>query len=162
MPLITSAGLMIYALSPTIFPNNVYIGLLIGAVLFGVGYIISGLAESYAMLLVGFSFVGGLANAFSDKKADWAKEFKELKELLTDEEYSSARGSTLNAHYTDISVTLWIMTNNKGARTVLRDGVDVPVRDRTHEVLFMDLLFHTVLKINTLINFIRKGFLIKK
>lgn len=42
-------------------------------------------------------------------------------------------------YYTDISVTLWIMTNNKGARTVLRDGVDVPVRDRTHEVLFMDL-----------------------
>ena len=37
----------------------------IGAVLFGVGYIISGLAESYAMLLVGFSFVGGLANAFA-------------------------------------------------------------------------------------------------
>lgn len=42
-------------------------------------------------------------------------------------------------YYTDISVTLWIMTNNKGSRTVLRDGVDVPVRDRTHEVLFMDL-----------------------
>ena len=47
---------------------------------------------------------GGLANAFDERKADWAKEFKELKELLTDEEYSSARGSTLNAHYTDISV----------------------------------------------------------
>ena len=47
---------------------------------------------------------GGLANAFDERKADWSKEFKELKELLTDEEYASARGSTLNAHYTDISV----------------------------------------------------------
>ena len=47
---------------------------------------------------------GGLANAFDQRKADWAKEFQELKELLTEEEYSSARGSTLNAHYTDISV----------------------------------------------------------
>ena len=47
---------------------------------------------------------GGLANAFDQRKADWAKEFAELKELLTEEEYQSARGSTLNAHYTDISV----------------------------------------------------------
>ena len=47
---------------------------------------------------------GGLANAFDERKAEWAKEFKELKDLLTDEEYSLARGSTLNAHYTDISV----------------------------------------------------------
>ena len=47
---------------------------------------------------------GGLANAFDQRKAEWAKEYAELKELLTDEEYTSARGSTLNAHYTDISV----------------------------------------------------------
>ena len=47
---------------------------------------------------------GGLANAFDPRKADWKNEYAELKELLTDEEYSLARGSTLNAHYTDISV----------------------------------------------------------
>ena len=47
---------------------------------------------------------GGLANAFDERKADWSKEYKELKELLNDEEYSLARGSTLNAHYTDISI----------------------------------------------------------
>ena len=47
---------------------------------------------------------GGLANAFDERKADWSREYKELKELLTDEEYAAARGSTLNAHYTDISV----------------------------------------------------------
>lgn len=42
-------------------------------------------------------------------------------------------------YYTDISVTLWIMNNNKGARKVLRDGQEAMVRDRTNEVLFMDL-----------------------
>lgn len=42
-------------------------------------------------------------------------------------------------YYTDISVTLWIMNNNKGARKFLRDGQEVMVRDRTNEVLFMDL-----------------------
>lgn len=42
-------------------------------------------------------------------------------------------------YYTDISVTLWIMNNNKGAREVLRDGQEVMVRDRTNEVLFIDL-----------------------
>ena len=47
---------------------------------------------------------GGLANAFDQRKTEWAKEYEELKELLTEEEYASARGSTLNAHFTDISV----------------------------------------------------------
>ena len=42
MPLITSAGLLIYALSPTLFADNVYIGLLIGTVLFSVS---AGLSE---------------------------------------------------------------------------------------------------------------------
>ena len=60
--------------------------------------------EAEQVILSKYVGWGGLANAFSDKKVDWAKEYAELKELLTDEEYSSARGSTLNAHYTDISV----------------------------------------------------------
>ena len=60
--------------------------------------------EAEQVILSKYVGWGGLANAFSDKKADWSKEYAELKELLTDEEYSSARGSTLNAHYTDISV----------------------------------------------------------
>lgn len=37
----------------------------IGAAFFGVGFIMSGLAKSFAMLMLGFSFVGGLANAFA-------------------------------------------------------------------------------------------------
>ena len=47
---------------------------------------------------------GGLASAFDEKKADWAKEYKQLKNLLNEKEYASARGSTLNAHYTDVGV----------------------------------------------------------
>lgn len=42
MPLITSAGLLIYAFSPVVFPDNVYTGLLIGTVLFSVS---AGLSE---------------------------------------------------------------------------------------------------------------------
>ena len=60
--------------------------------------------EAEQIILSKYVGWGGLANAFDQRKADWAKEYTELKELLTDEEYTSARGSTLNAHYTDISV----------------------------------------------------------
>lgn len=47
---------------------------------------------------------GGLANAFDSSKNDWSKEYAELKTLLTPEEYSSARSSTLNAHYTSYTI----------------------------------------------------------
>ncbi|KAI4452496.1 hypothetical protein C823_007080 [Eubacterium plexicaudatum ASF492] len=43
---------------------------------------------------------GGLADAFDERKPAWANEFKELSALLSPEEYTSARSSTLNAHYT--------------------------------------------------------------
>jgi hypothetical protein len=42
---------------------------------------------------------GGLPDAFDDKKDSWAKEYTELKGLLSEEEYVAARASTLNAHY---------------------------------------------------------------
>ena len=60
--------------------------------------------EAEQIILSKYVGWGGLANAFDQRKTEWAKEYTELKELLTDEEYASARGSTLNAHYTDISV----------------------------------------------------------
>lgn len=47
---------------------------------------------------------GGLANAFDSSKTDWSKEYAELKTLLAPEEYSSARSSTLNAHYTSYTI----------------------------------------------------------
>ena len=43
---------------------------------------------------------GGLPDVFDDKKDSWAKEYTELKGLLSEEEYTAARASTLNAHYT--------------------------------------------------------------
>ncbi len=43
---------------------------------------------------------GGLADAFDETKANWAGEYRELKNLLSQQEYASARESTLNAHYT--------------------------------------------------------------
>ncbi len=43
---------------------------------------------------------GGLADAFDPSKDSWAKEYAELKGLLSEEEYAAARSSTLNAHYT--------------------------------------------------------------
>ena len=47
---------------------------------------------------------GGLADAFDESKQDWNKEYQELKDALTPEEYTAARGSTLNAHYTSPTV----------------------------------------------------------
>ena len=47
---------------------------------------------------------GGLPDAFDPDKENWSKEYMELKEALTPEEYDSARGSVLNAHYTSPAV----------------------------------------------------------
>ena len=47
---------------------------------------------------------GGLADAFDPDKDSWAKEYTQLKELLSPEEYAAARASTLNAHYTSPTV----------------------------------------------------------
>ena len=47
---------------------------------------------------------GGLADAFDPDKDNWAKEYAELKGLLSEDEYAAARSSTLNAHYTSPTV----------------------------------------------------------
>jgi N12 class adenine-specific DNA methylase len=47
---------------------------------------------------------GGLADAFDESKEAWAEEFKELYATLTPEEYSAAKATTLNAHYTSPTV----------------------------------------------------------
>ena len=47
---------------------------------------------------------GGLPNAFDDSTDAWASEYSELKNLLTEDEYTAARASTLNAHYTSPTV----------------------------------------------------------
>lgn len=43
---------------------------------------------------------GGLSDAFDGKKAEWAGEYKTLKELLPVQEYEAARASTLTSFYT--------------------------------------------------------------
>ena len=47
---------------------------------------------------------GGLSDAFDSGKANWHTEYQELKQLLSPEEYASARESTLNAHYTSPAI----------------------------------------------------------
>ena len=47
---------------------------------------------------------GGLADAFDPNKDGWAKEYTELKGLLSEDEYAAARSSALNAHYTSPTV----------------------------------------------------------
>ena len=47
---------------------------------------------------------GGIPQAFDPSNASWDSEFRELVDLLTDEEYELARASTLNAHYTSPTV----------------------------------------------------------
>ena len=47
---------------------------------------------------------GGLAQAFDETNEQWSKEYTELKDLLTTEQYEKAKGSVLNAHYTSKKV----------------------------------------------------------
>ncbi|MFZ5974035.1 MAG: SNF2-related protein [Bacillota bacterium] len=49
-----------------------------------------------------FKYVGwgGIPQAFDPDNTSWAKEYAELKTLLPEDEYTAARASTLNAHYT--------------------------------------------------------------
>ena len=47
---------------------------------------------------------GGLAQAFDEHNTAWQNEYKELKDVLNNEEYAAAKGSVLNAHYTSKTV----------------------------------------------------------
>ena len=50
-------------------------------------------------ILAHYSGWGGIADAFDGTKENWSREYAELKDLLTDKEYSAARESTLT-HFT--------------------------------------------------------------
>lgn len=62
---------------------------------------------------------GGCADAFDETKENWSSEYAELKDLLTEEEYESARASVLNAHYTSPTVikAIYKAIENMGFRT---------------------------------------------
>lgn len=61
---------------------------------------------------------GGLADAFDESKSNWANEYLELKSLLSEEEYKSARESTLTSFYTSPVVieSIYKALNNLGFR----------------------------------------------
>ncbi|WP_034379000.1 DEAD/DEAH box helicase family protein [Dehalobacter sp. UNSWDHB] len=62
---------------------------------------------------------GGIPQVFDEQNSQWAKEYIELKELLTEEEYTSARASTLNAHYTSPTIikAMYTCLENMGFKT---------------------------------------------
>lgn len=47
---------------------------------------------------------GGISQAFDADNSKWTKEYQELKELLTDDEYISARRTTLSSFYTSPAI----------------------------------------------------------
>lgn len=51
-------------------------------------------------ILSGYVGWGGLPDVFDENKTNWSEEYHELKEILSDDEYKSARASTLTAFYT--------------------------------------------------------------
>ncbi len=51
-------------------------------------------------ILVKYVGWGGLPQVFDDQSHDWQKEYKELKALLSEEDYKNARRSTQDAHFT--------------------------------------------------------------
>ena len=62
---------------------------------------------------------GGLPDAFDESKPGWASEYQALKAALTPEEYTAARASTLNAHYTSPTVirAIYEAVGNMGFQT---------------------------------------------
>lgn len=59
-------------------------------------------------ILSGYVGWGGLSDAFDNTKEAWAKEYEELRTVLNDSEYASARESVLNAHYTSPDIIRFI------------------------------------------------------
>ena len=49
---------------------------------------------------------GGLSQAFDEENAGWSKEYEELKDLLSDEEYNAARATVNNAFYTSPEIAM--------------------------------------------------------
>ncbi len=60
--------------------------------------------EEEQIVLAKYVGFGGLSAAFNEGNNAWANEFKELSDLLSPEEYTAARESTLTAFYTNPTV----------------------------------------------------------
>ena len=61
-------------------------------------------SEQEQDILAGYLGWGGLADAFDPGKDNWHTEYEQLKNLLTEDEYATARESTLTAFYTPPTV----------------------------------------------------------
>lgn len=68
------------------------------------------------MALAAWSGWGGLSAVFDETKAEWATEHRQLRELLSDEEYAAARAGVLNAHYThpQYAAAIWDALSEMG------------------------------------------------
>ncbi|TYA15559.1 helicase [Paenibacillus faecis] len=55
-------------------------------------------------VLAGYVGWGGLANAFHPTASGWENEYEELKQLLDEDEYATARNSTITAFYTEQAI----------------------------------------------------------
>ena len=67
-------------------------------------------------ILAKYTGWGGIPEAFDERKEEWTNEYKELKNLLNDEEYIKVRESTLTSFYTPNNVikTMWQILNKMG------------------------------------------------
>jgi predicted RNA methylase len=67
-------------------------------------------------VLAGYIGWGGLKQAFDPRNKDWAREYAELKDLLTPAEHEAAARSVLDAHYTSRTVAdaLWSAVQRLG------------------------------------------------
>ena len=99
---------------------------------------------NYAWLLntlskLGTNGVGAVLLANGALSAD-GTEYEIRKQMINNDKIEAIIILPPNMFYTtDISVTCWILNNNKKARVEHREDYDVKYRDRTDEILFMDL-----------------------
>lgn len=83
--------------------------------------------------------VGAVLLANGALSAD-GTEYEIRKQMIDNDKVEAIIILPRNCFYTtDISVTCWILNNNKKDRVEHRDNGDIKYRDRTGEILFMDL-----------------------
>lgn len=63
-----------------------------------------GATKEEQQILSQYTGWGGLSEAFDDQKSTWSKEYKELKGILSEDEYKRARSSVLNAYFTNPNI----------------------------------------------------------
>src|SRR5699024_1973422 len=97
------------------------------------GWILNMVSKLSENGVAGFLLANGALSGGGD-------EYKIRKKLIENDLVEAIIVLPRNLFYTtDISVTLWILNKNKKARTVEQNGKLKKYRNRTNEILFMDL-----------------------